>query len=105
MANVPRLCGGTFFLQVLRMKKPMSRKPSKALEGEKDRVNNQRVLEALIQLFDPKFMVYADSTFKGDTSDYRACKEAAEDFLFAFGVVYGTPYHVVGLKVAVSERE
>ena len=77
MTNVPRLCGGTFFLQVLRMKKPMSRKPSKALEGEKDRVNNQRVLEALIQLFDPKFMVYADSTFKGDTSDYRACKEAA----------------------------
>ena len=76
MTNVPRLCGGTFFLQVLRMKKPMSRKPSKALEGEKDRVNNQRVLEALIQLFDPTFMVYSDGTFKGDTSDYRACKEA-----------------------------
>lgn len=77
MTNVPRLCGGTFFLQVLRMKKPMSRKKAKGLDGEKDKVNNQRVLEALIQLFDPKFKVYTDGTFKGDTSDYRSCKEAA----------------------------
>jgi len=76
MTNVPRLCGGTFLLQVLRMKKPATRKPSKALDGEKDKVNNQRVLEALIQLFDPTFVVYSDGTFKGDTSDYRACKEA-----------------------------
>lgn len=75
MKNVPRLCGGTFFLQVLRMKKAASRKKTKGLDGEKDKVNNQRVLEALIQLFDPKFVVYSDGTFKGDTSDYRSCKE------------------------------
>ena len=79
--NVPRLCGGTFFLQILRMKKPSTRTKKDGLKGEKDQVNNQRVLEALIQFFSPKFQVYADSTFKGDTSDYRACKEATGDNL------------------------
>jgi len=79
----PRLCGGTFFLQLLRMKKPSSRSKADGRLGEKDTVNNQRVLEALIRFFAPNFQVYADNTFKGDTSDYRACKaEAGENLPF-----------------------
>lgn len=77
----PRLCGGTFFLQLLRMKKPSSRSKADGILGEKDTVNNQRVLEALIRFFNPDFMVYADNTFKGDTSDYRACKKSTGDNL------------------------
>ena len=78
---VPRLCGGTFFLQILRMKNPKSRSNAAGMLGEKDSVNNQRVLEALIRFFKPNFQVYSDGTFKGDTSDYRACKEATGDNL------------------------
>lgn len=77
----PRLCGGTFFLQLLRMKKPSSRSKGDGRLGEKDSVNNQRVLEALIRFFSPDFAVYADNTFKGDTSDYRACKATTGDNL------------------------
>lgn len=77
----PRLCGGTFFLQLLRMKKPSSRSKADGRLGEKDSVNNQRVLESLIRFFDPDFAVYADNTFKGDTSDYRACKASVGDNL------------------------
>lgn len=79
--DIPRLCGGTFFLQLLRMKKPPTRSRADGLMGERDLVNNQRILEALIRMFKPDFMVYADSTFKGDVSDYRACKAAVGDNL------------------------
>lgn len=82
MANgVPFLCGGTFFTQLLRMKKSPSRSRTDGLTGEKDKVNNQRMLEALIRFFKPDFMVYSDNTFKGDTSDYKSCKESQGDNL------------------------
>ena len=79
--GTPRLCGGTFFLQVLRMKKPKVRRQADLLDGVTEPLSNQRVLEALIRIFEPNFMVYADGTFKGDVSDYRACKESNGDNL------------------------
>jgi len=91
--NVPRLCGGTFFLQILRMKKPMSRKKENGLVGEKDKVNNQRALEALIQLFDPSYKVYSDGSFKGDTSAYRACtKSVGSNLPFSDKYANFTPF-------------
>lgn len=74
--NTPYLCGGTFFTQLLRMKKSASRTKADGLKGEKDQVNNQRMLESLILFFKPDFKVYSDGTFKGDTSDYKNCKES-----------------------------
>ena len=79
--NTPRLCGGTFFLQILRMKKKKIRKQSELLNGKTEPLSNQRVLEALIRIFNPDFAVYSDNTFKGDVSDYRACKESCGDNL------------------------
>lgn len=81
ISNTPRLCGGTFFLQILRMKKNKIRKQSELLDGKTEPLSNQRVLEALIRIFNPNFSVYAVNTFKGDVSDYRACKESCGDNL------------------------
>lgn len=73
--NVPRLCGGTFFLQILRMKKPSTRTKDEGKKGIKDEVNNQRVLEALIRFFKPQFKPDSvGDTFVGNVSEYRACK-------------------------------
>ena len=63
----PRLCGGTFFLQLLRMKKPSSRSKADGRLGEKDSVNNQRVLEALIRFFSPDFAVYKKEPYHEGT--------------------------------------
>ena len=73
--DVPRLCGGTFFLQILRMGKPPTRTKDEGRRGIKDEVNNQRVLEALIRFFKPEFKPDSDGdTFVGNVSEYRACK-------------------------------
>ena len=74
-ADVPRLCGGTFLTQILRTKKPPTKTKAEGLQGAKDSVNNQRVLETLIQFFDPKFFSTYDKTFKGDVSAYLSCKK------------------------------
>ena len=74
--DVPRICGGTFFLQVLRMKKPKVRRQAELLEGDIEPLSNQRILEAMIRIFYPKFNPLAGDSFKGDVSDYRACKES-----------------------------
>lgn len=75
-ADVPRLCGGTFLTQLLKTKKPSSRSKAEGLSGEKDSVNNQRVLEALIHIFYPEFTITCDDTFKTDVSAYLACDKA-----------------------------
>ncbi len=78
MTNIdtPRLCGGTFFFQILRTKKPSTITKAEGLKGEKDSVNNQRILEALIRFFYPSFKPTCDSTFKGDVSSYLACDKS-----------------------------
>ena len=74
--NIPRLCGGTFFLQILRMKKPSTRTKDEGRRGIKDEVNNQRVLEALIHFFDPEFKTPpGGDSFKKSVSGYRYCAE------------------------------
>lgn len=73
--DVPRLCGGTFLTQLLRMKKPPTRANEYCLRGVRDEVNNQRMLEALIRFFDPDFMTTCDDTFKTDVSAYLSCSK------------------------------
>lgn len=71
---VPYLCGGIFFVLLTEAK---AKSASKRLlrKGNKDRVSNRNMLEALIQMFVPSFtQPSAGRTFEGDTTDYRACK-------------------------------
>jgi len=79
--DTPRLCGGTFFLQVLRMKKNKVRKQSELLDRKTEPRSNQRVLEGLIRIFNPKFSANIGNTFKINTSDYLACKDNYGDCL------------------------
>lgn len=76
-SDIPRLCGGLFLLQLLRMKKPSTRTKAEGLKGQKDSVNNQRVFEALIRIFYPDFKINSDESFAKDTAEYRACKKSA----------------------------
>ena len=82
--NIPRLCGGTFFLQILRTKKSSTRTKDEGRRGIKDEVNNQRILESLILFFDPEFKTPpGGDSFKKSVSGYRYC--AVRD-------VTGTPF-------------
>lgn len=98
--DVPRLCGGTFFTQILRMKKASTRSQEDALLGIRDEVNNQRTLEALIKFFKPDFVVYSDSTFKGMVSGYRSCQEVSGEYL-PFTDEYAD---IAGFDKAVKEK-
>lgn len=66
--SVPHLCGGTFFVLLT--------------EAKGETINNTNMLEALIKMFKPSFSQPSyGTTFKGDTSDYRACKKSYSSYL------------------------
>lgn len=74
--SVPYLCGGTFLIQLIRMKKPSTHSKKDGLKGKKDLVNNQYLMEALIRFFFPQFNLssLSGSTFKSEVTRYLHCQ-------------------------------
>ena len=73
------LCGGTFFVLLLRARKQRIAARKNA-EGEKDGLSDQDVLEGLIKVAFPNFVAPAGS-FKTYTSNYKSCKLATNEYL------------------------
>lgn len=79
-AAQPRLTGGTL-MTLLCNARPAGRSRRTQLDGQVDQRNNRELLKALISVADPDFHSPPESTFKQNTSDYKACKVSHGDNL------------------------
>lgn len=71
-SNTPRLCGGTFFILLLQVRIPR-RKSLENYAGKSDSFTDPDMLEELIRVMDPDYIEPSKSTFKSNTSSYKAC--------------------------------
>lgn len=91
-----RLTGGTFMV-LLERAQPAGGSRRSSINGEPDRRNNRELLESLIRLADPAYQQPPESTFKQNTSEYRACKCAHGTYL-----PFDQQEFVAGFDAAVS---
>lgn len=75
----PRLCGGTFFVLLLRAKRKRSKKEIK--EFGNGSVTNPELLKSLIQFIDPDYIAPAGTTLITNTSLYKSCDVSYADCL------------------------
>ncbi len=75
-----RLTGGTFMV-LLERARPTGGSRRSSISGEPDRRNNRELLGSLIRLADEAYQQPPESTFKQNTSEYRACKLAQGTYL------------------------
>ena len=78
--NTPRLCGGTFFVLLLREKR--KNRTSKQLQNfRSDGLTNVALMEHLIQLFDDTFIKPTGDSMDNRTSLYKKCELSEADCL------------------------
>lgn len=80
MANgtVPYLCGGTFFYQILRAKKP-SATATEHTKGKKDSLSEPETLRRLISIY--QLVDFLDCSSLGpNTSSFKSCKDSLTSF-------------------------
>jgi len=75
-----RLCGGTFLTLLLQARKQRTGARRNAM-GESDGLSDSEVLAGLIRVFMPNFDIPAGRSFVTYTSDYKACRLSANDYL------------------------
>lgn len=78
--TTPRLCGGTFFTLLLQAKKQRTSARQKAL-GKKDGLSNKDLFLGLIRIINPNFEEPAGNSFSTYTSEYKACRLSANEYL------------------------
>lgn len=78
--NTPRLCGGTFFVLLLREKRK-SRTKKQLQNFGSDGLTNVALMEHLIQLFDDTFMKPSGDSLDNRTSLYKKCEISEADCL------------------------
>lgn len=78
--NTPRLCGGTFFVLLLREKRK-SRTRKQLQNFGSDGLTNVGLMEHLIQLFDVSFEKPAGDSMDNRTSLYKKCELSEADCL------------------------
>jgi len=76
----PCLCGGTFFVLLLQARKTRTQKYN-TLISENDGLSGTEVLKELIRIADPNYIDPNPSTFKQNTSSYKACKMSKGTYL------------------------
>lgn len=81
--NYPRLCGGTFFVLVLRALLPRM-KAREHYKGDKDGLSDPEVLMGLCKVINPDYKEVSKETLKGKTNDYKSCKTSTGVY-FPFG--------------------
>lgn len=74
------LCGGTFFVLLLKARKQRIAARRNA-EGVRDGLSEQEVFEALIKIAFPNFVAPAGTSFKTYTSNYKACRLSSNEYL------------------------
>ena len=80
ISNTPRLCGGIFFTLLLQAKKQRIKVRS-TYSGDSDGLSDTEMLKALIRIMDPNYSDPPISTFKNNTSKYKACGVAKGTYL------------------------
>ena len=70
----PRLCGGTFFLLVLKAMKPRTQMRG-GFGSTNDGLTEPNCLAGLIQVFYPGYKKGPDSTFGPNTTAYKKCED------------------------------
>lgn len=78
--TIPRLCGGTFFTLLLQAKKQRTSARQKVL-GKKDGLSNKDVFLELLRIVNPNFKEPAGNSFSTYTSEYKACRLSANEYL------------------------
>lgn len=75
----PRLCGGTFFVLLLRAKRTKAKKEIQKFGN--GGVTNPELLKSLIMFFDPDYIAPAGSSLETNTSLYKSCNISFADCL------------------------
>lgn len=78
--GVPRLCGGTFFTQLLQSRKPTVSQRQRR-QRETDAFHNEDVLFALLRLVQPDAIKPAGNSFETYTTNYKKCDGSIGDDL------------------------
>ncbi|GHV05318.1 hypothetical protein FACS1894217_01990 [Clostridia bacterium] len=80
--DVPRLCGGTFFTQLLLSRKPTVSQRQRT-QGETDVFHNGDVLFALLQIIQPDALKPTGNSFETYTTNFKKCDGSiGEDLKF-----------------------
>jgi hypothetical protein len=80
--DVPRLCGGTFFTQLLLSRKPTVSRRQRT-QGETDVFHNEDVLFALLQIVQPDAIKPTGASFETYTTNFKKCEGSiGEDLKF-----------------------
>lgn len=79
MTDKPRLCGGTFFVLLLRAKR--SRVKKEIRQFGNGGVTNPELLKSLILLFDPDYTAPKGTSLETNTSLYKFCEISSADCL------------------------
>jgi hypothetical protein len=80
--DVPRLCGGTFFTQLLLSRKPTASKRLRT-QGVTDIFHNEDVLFALLQIVQPDSIKPTGNSFETYTTNFKKCDGSiGEDLKF-----------------------
>lgn len=95
----PRLCGGTFFVLMLRAKRTRVKKEIQKFGN--GGVTNPELLKSLILFFDPEYIAPAGTSLETNTSLYKSCDISYADCLpfsdtaliNAFDMKMKTAYH------------
>ena len=77
--EIPRLCGGTFFVLLLNSKRQRAKKDIQNFGS--NGVTNPELLKHLILLFDPTFITPVGSSMDTNTSQYKKCEIKNADCL------------------------
>lgn len=75
----PRLCGGTFFVLLLRAKRSRTKKEIQKFGN--GGVTNPELLKSLILFFDPDYIAPAGTSLETNTSLYKSCEISYADCL------------------------
>lgn len=80
--DVPRLCGGTFFTQLLLSRKPTVSQRQRT-QGKTDVFHNEDVLFALLQIVQPDSIKPTGNSFETYTTNFKKCDGSiGEDLKF-----------------------
>lgn len=75
----PRLCGGTFFVLLLRAKRTRAKKEIQKFGN--GGVTNPELLKSLILFFDPDYIATAGTSLETNTSLFKSCEISYADCL------------------------
>lgn len=77
---IPFLCGGTFFVQILRARKHR-KSPTELAKGQKESLSEPELFRRLISIYQLTYFYSADSSLKTNASHFKQCKKDLSSFI------------------------